>query len=57
LHELEDRARALGYELVRLDTGPKQANAAGLFQSEGYVEIDDFNGNPMAVYWGERPLT
>ena len=57
LHELEDRARALGYELVRLDTGPKQANAAGLFQSEGYVEIDDFNGNPMAVYWGERALS
>jgi GNAT superfamily N-acetyltransferase len=56
LGALEDRARGLGYERARLDTGPKQLSARGLYESEGYVEIEDFNGNPVAVFWGERPL-
>ncbi len=56
LHELEARARALGYEIARLDTGPKQVGARGLYESEGYVEIADFNRNPVAVFWGEKPL-
>jgi GNAT superfamily N-acetyltransferase len=56
LHELEDRARALGYEFARLDTGPKQVGARGLYQSEGYAEIEDFNDNPVATFWGEKPL-
>jgi GNAT superfamily N-acetyltransferase len=57
LHELEDRARGLGYELARLDTGPKQLSARRLYESEGYAEIEDFNGNPVATFWGEKPLT
>jgi GNAT superfamily N-acetyltransferase len=56
LHELEATARALGYELARLDTGPKQLSARGLYESEGYVEIADFNGNPVASFWGEKAL-
>ncbi len=56
LHELEDRARGLGYSLARLDTGPKQVSARGLYESEGYVKIPDFNGNPVAVFWGEKPI-
>ena len=56
LHELEDRARALGYAVARLDTGPQQVGARGLYESEGYVEIEDFNGNPVASFWGEKPL-
>jgi GNAT superfamily N-acetyltransferase len=56
LGALEDCARGLGYERARLDTGPKQLSARGLYESEGYVEIEDFNGNPVAVFWGERPL-
>lgn len=56
LHALEDSARELGYALARLDTGPKQIRARGLYESEGYVEIDDFNDNPVAVFWGEKPL-
>jgi GNAT superfamily N-acetyltransferase len=55
LHELEETARELGYEIARLDTGPKQV-ARPLFESEGYVEIPDFNGNPVAVFWGEKSL-
>lgn len=57
LHALEAKARELGYTVARLDTGPKQLNARGLYESEGYAEIEDFNGNPVAVFWGEKPLT
>jgi hypothetical protein len=42
--------------VARLDTGPKQMGARGLYESEGYAEIADFNGNPVAVFWGEKPL-
>jgi GNAT superfamily N-acetyltransferase len=56
LHELEDRARGLGYAITRLDTGPKQVSARGLYEDEGYERIPDFNGNPVAVFWGEKPL-
>ena len=56
LHELEHRARGLGYEFARLDTGPKQGGARGLYESEGYREVPDFNRNPVAVFWGEKPL-
>ena len=56
LHALEEQARDLGYTIARLDTGPKQGNARGLYESEGYREVPDFNGNPVAVFWGEKPL-
>lgn len=56
LHALEHKAAQLGYRVARLDTGPKQLQARGLYGSEGYVEIPDFNGNPIAVYWAEKPL-
>jgi len=56
LRELEDTARRIGYPVARLDTGPKQGHAEGLYRDEGYVEIPDFNGNPVAVFWGEKSL-
>lgn len=56
LHALEQRARELGYTVARLDTGPRQANARGLYESEGYREIENFNGNPIAVFFGEKAL-
>jgi GNAT superfamily N-acetyltransferase len=56
LYALEARARDLGYEIARLDTGPKQTSARGLFESEGYTPIEDFNGNPVAAFWGQKPL-
>jgi GNAT superfamily N-acetyltransferase len=55
LHELERRAGEMGYTVARLDTGPRQVSR-GLFESEGYVEIPDFNGNPVASYWAEKSL-
>ncbi len=56
LAELEATARRLGYEVARLDTGPRQQGARGLYESAGYSEIENFNANPVASFWGEKPL-
>lgn len=56
LGALEDRARQMGYSIARLDTGPKQVNAQHLYKSAGYTEIPNFNGNPVATFFGERRL-
>lgn len=57
LHALQDEARRLGYAVARLDTGPRQPGARGLYESEGYVEIANFNANPVATFFGEKQLT
>src|SRR5204863_9095884 len=57
LGALEDAARDLGYTRVRLDTGRDQPHARALYESTGYREIPDYNGNPYATYWAERELT
>ena len=49
------RARAR-LRRVRLDTGPRQPHARGLYESEGYVAIGNFNGNPVATFFGEKRL-
>jgi GNAT superfamily N-acetyltransferase len=56
LGALEDAARALGYGVVRLDTGARQPHAMALYASAGYTEIGDYNANPVAAYWGEKRL-
>jgi GNAT superfamily N-acetyltransferase len=56
LAALEDAARDLGYARVRLDTGVHQHAAQHLYPSAGYLEIDDYNDNPYASYWGEKRL-
>jgi GNAT superfamily N-acetyltransferase len=53
---LEDAARDLGYPRVRLDTGREQPHARALYESTGYREIADYNGNPAASYWAEKDL-
>jgi GNAT superfamily N-acetyltransferase len=57
LAALEAEARSFGWERVRLDTGNNQAAALSLFTSSGYVAIEDYNANPYARYWFEKPLT
>ena len=56
LDALEDAARARGYAVVRLDTGPRQPHAMTLYRAAGYVDIGNFNANPLASYWGEKQL-
>jgi GNAT superfamily N-acetyltransferase len=56
LAALEDEARRLGYEIARLDTGPKQPQAQGMYERAGYRAIANFNANPVATFFGEKRL-
>jgi GNAT superfamily N-acetyltransferase len=56
LGALEQAARELGYTVARLDTGPRQPAAQRLYESEGYLVIQNFNDNPVASFFGEKPL-
>jgi GNAT superfamily N-acetyltransferase len=56
LVELERRARELGYEIARLDTGPRQPRAQRMYERAGYVAIENFNANPVASFFGEKRL-
>lgn len=56
LVELERRARELGYEIARLDTGPKQTRARRMYERAGYTPIANFNANPVATFFGEKVL-
>jgi GNAT superfamily N-acetyltransferase len=56
LRALEGAARGLGYDIARLDTGPRQPHAQGLYESEGYLAVPNFNGNPVATFFGEKRL-
>lgn len=52
LAALEDAARARGWTTLRLETGPLQPEAVGLYAGAGYRPIDafgDYVGDPDAV--------
>ena len=53
---LEAAAVDLGATVARLDTGRDMAPAVGLYRATGYVEIEDYNGNPDAGWWFEKAL-
>ena len=42
LTELEERARALGYTVVRLETGDRQLEATRLYRGAGYRQIEKY---------------
>jgi putative acetyltransferase len=42
LAELEERARRAGYTLARLETGVRQPEAIGLYESAGYRRIPNY---------------
>jgi GNAT superfamily N-acetyltransferase len=56
LAALEDAARALGYAVARLDTGPRQPAAERIYRDSGYAPIGNFNANPVASFFGEKRL-
>ena len=53
---LEGQAWDLGYAVARLDTGHRQPDARHLYESTGYVEIGNFNANPVATYFAQKAL-
>jgi GNAT superfamily N-acetyltransferase len=56
LAALEDAARDLGHRVVRLDTTLDPPHLRRMYVAAGYREIADYNGNPYAAFWGEKPL-
>lgn len=56
LGALEDAARDLGYDRVRMDTGAKHQHAIAFYEGAGYVPVPDYNGNPLAAWWAEKRL-
>jgi GNAT superfamily N-acetyltransferase len=56
LAALEDAARALGYGVARLDTGPRQPSAERMYREAGYRPVANFNANPVASFFGEKSL-
>jgi GNAT superfamily N-acetyltransferase len=57
LTALEEAALTLGYTRVRLDTGPRQGHALRLYRRAGYLDVERYNDNPFACFWGEKRLT
>ncbi len=56
LAELEDRARARGVRVVRLETNRTLHEAVGLYRAAGYREVAAFNDEPYAHHWFEKTL-
>jgi pimeloyl-ACP methyl ester carboxylesterase/GNAT superfamily N-acetyltransferase len=56
INGLESAARDAGYHAIRLDTGAKQPASVALFTKCGYVQIADYNGNPVAAHWFEKRI-
>lgn len=57
LGELERTAAAMGAAAVRLDSNSALVEAIAMYRSAGYREVPDFNGEPYADHWFEKPLT
>ena len=56
LEALEEAARELGYARIRLDTGERQPHVRAMYERAGYHPIENYNGNSMASFWGEKIL-
>jgi DNA-binding MarR family transcriptional regulator/GNAT superfamily N-acetyltransferase len=56
LRELEEHARRRGADIVHLETNKTLREAATLYRSAGYVEVDPFNDEPYAHHWFEKRL-
>jgi DNA-binding MarR family transcriptional regulator/GNAT superfamily N-acetyltransferase len=56
LAELEDHARRRGADVVHLETNKTLREAATLYRSAGYVEVDPFNDEPYAHHWFKKRL-
>jgi putative acetyltransferase len=59
LAELERRALGMGYRLLRLETGARQAPAIALYERCGFRRIAPFGpyvGDPMSVCFEKEPM-
>jgi GNAT superfamily N-acetyltransferase len=56
LGALEEKARAIGYRIVRLETNQALPEAQQLYRSAGYREVPPFNDELYAHHWFEKAL-
>jgi DNA-binding MarR family transcriptional regulator len=56
LSALEDEARKLGLETIRLDTNRSLTEAKALYLKDGYVEVPRFNDDPYPDFFFEKRL-
>jgi GNAT superfamily N-acetyltransferase len=56
LDGLEQHARELGVEELRLDTDGGDPGALALFRAAGFESVADYNGNPHARHWFAKRL-
>ncbi len=56
LAELEEHARRRGFDRVHLETNKSLREAASLYRSSGYLEVEPFNDEPYAHHWFEKRL-
>ena len=56
LAELEARAAAHGYDLLRLDTNKTLTAAINLYRATGFEEVPAFNEEPYAHHWFEKRI-
>ena len=56
LDALEEKARALGYRTVCLETNSVLEEAQKLYRKSGYLEVEPFNDEPYAHRWFEKAL-
>ncbi|WP_404432209.1 GNAT family N-acetyltransferase [Microbacterium lacus] len=57
LHDLEQRARALGAAELVLDTHHSLTAAAALYAAAGFSTIEPYNDNPNATRWYAKALS
>ncbi len=57
LDELESRAKSFGATDCVLDTNSSLREAAGLYKSRGYREIEPYNDNPNATTWYRKSFS
>ncbi|WP_028659612.1 bifunctional helix-turn-helix transcriptional regulator/GNAT family N-acetyltransferase [Nocardioides insulae] len=56
LRRLEDEARALGHDSVRLDTQESLTEAIALYERAGYTAVERYNDNPYATHFFQKRL-
>ncbi|MEA3080527.1 MAG: hypothetical protein QOD54_195 [Sphingomonadales bacterium] len=56
LAALEEKARAIGYRIVKLETNQALPEAQQLYRSAGYREVPPFNDELYAHHWFEKAL-
>jgi DNA-binding MarR family transcriptional regulator/GNAT superfamily N-acetyltransferase len=57
LYELENRGRAHGVRLMRLETKNELSEAIRMYETSGFRKVDPFNDEPYADHWFEKALS